>query len=127
MDYFSILLGALCSTKFERSAQNACGSPHGVLVGNFAQEGNFPSPCNGLFALEGLTFATVFLDASSARRLIEPDFKTCVCSGDRYGLISPVEQLPLRSLLPGGYCFCPTAKLHRDHCLLATFKDNKVR
>jgi hypothetical protein len=29
-------------------------------MGNFAQEGKFPSHCNGLFALEGLTFATGF-------------------------------------------------------------------
>jgi hypothetical protein len=31
-------------------------------MGNFAQEGKFPSPCNGLFALEGLTFSTGYLD-----------------------------------------------------------------
>ena len=32
-----------------------------VLVGNFAQEGNSPSPCNGLFALEEVSFSTDFL------------------------------------------------------------------
>jgi hypothetical protein len=31
------------------------------LAGNFALEGYFPSPCNGLFALEGVSFATGFL------------------------------------------------------------------
>jgi hypothetical protein len=55
---FSILFSAPCSTKFERSVpkHNACA--HEVLVGNFAQERNFLSPCNGLFALEGVSFAT---------------------------------------------------------------------
>jgi hypothetical protein len=28
------------------------------MVGNFAQEEIFSSPCNGLFALEGLSFST---------------------------------------------------------------------
>jgi hypothetical protein len=28
------------------------------LAGNFALEGYFPSPCNGLFALEGPSFST---------------------------------------------------------------------
>jgi hypothetical protein len=32
-----------------------------VLVGNLPKRGNSPSPCNGLFALEGLSFATDFL------------------------------------------------------------------
>jgi len=31
------------------------------LAGNFALEGYFPSPCNGLFALEGLSFSARFL------------------------------------------------------------------
>jgi hypothetical protein len=56
MDFFPIS-SARCSTKFERSARKPCASAHGVLVGNFAQEGNSLA-CNGLFALEGLTFST---------------------------------------------------------------------
>jgi hypothetical protein len=28
------------------------------MVGNFAQEEKFSSPCNGLFALEGISFST---------------------------------------------------------------------
>jgi hypothetical protein len=59
---FSIFLSAPCSTKFERSVQNPAAQnshwAHGVLAGNFAQERNFLSPCNGLFALEGVSFAT---------------------------------------------------------------------
>jgi hypothetical protein len=43
-------------------------------------------------------------------------------------MLRPVEQLPLRSLLLGGSCFCPTAKLHRYHCsLVQLFKNTKVR
>ena len=125
-----------CSTKFERSAQNAARSAHGVLVGNFAQEGNSPSPCNGLFALEGLSFSTDFLRRSSARRIASRTLDGLMRlprlrsdSGFRYGLCyRPVEQLPLRSLLLAGLCFCPTAKLHRDHCsLVQLFKNTKVR
>src|ERR1700733_5862408 len=62
MDFFH-LFSAPCSTKFERSVPKP-GRPkfalgaHGVLVGNIAQERNFLSPCNGLFALEGVSFAT---------------------------------------------------------------------
>jgi hypothetical protein len=40
-------------------------------VGNFAQEEKFSSPCNGLFALEGISFST-----GSLR----------VLRGERYGL-----------------------------------------
>ena len=121
-DYFPSRSTLTYSTKFERSAQNA----HGVLVGVLPRRVSFPSPCNGLFALEGLTFATDFPERSSARRL-RPNFKTCACSGSRYGLNSPVEQLPLRSSTAGWVCLCPTAKLYRDHCLLQLFKTTTFR
>jgi hypothetical protein len=61
-------------------------------MGNFAQEGKFPSHRNGLFALEGLTFATGFPWTIKHPAMIQPDLKAFACSGDRYGLISPVEQ-----------------------------------
>jgi hypothetical protein len=51
--YFFHLLKRACSTKFERSAQ-----AHSALVGILPKRGNSPSPCNGLFALEGLSFTT---------------------------------------------------------------------
>jgi hypothetical protein len=45
-----------------------------------------------------------------------------------WALLRPVEQLPLRSMLLGGFHFCPTAKLHRYHCsLVQLFKNTKVR
>jgi hypothetical protein len=44
--------------------------PHGILVGISPNERYFLSPCNGLFALEGLTFATDFPGQSSARRSV---------------------------------------------------------
>jgi hypothetical protein len=112
---FSHPLGATCSTKFERSNQNACVLSHGIVAGNLPWRETLPSVRNGLFALEGLTFTTVFPGQSSAR-LYRVEDETCAYSGDRYGLNSPVEQLPLRSLLLGGSDFCPTAKLY-DHCL----------
>ena len=66
---FSVWLALTYSTKFERSAQNA----HGALVGVLPKRVSFPSPCNGLFALEGLTFAIDFPGRSRARRF-RPDF-----------------------------------------------------
>jgi hypothetical protein len=50
-----------CSTKFERSTQNVGASAQNVLVGNLPKRGNSPSPCNGLFALEEVSFSTGFL------------------------------------------------------------------
>jgi hypothetical protein len=55
---FSILFSAPCSTKFERSAPTFQRYQRIGLADNFALEGYFPSPCNGLFALEGLSFFT---------------------------------------------------------------------
>jgi hypothetical protein len=39
-------------------------------------------------------------------------------SDDRYGLLSPSNNCRFVSILLAGYCISPTAKLHRDHCLL---------
>jgi hypothetical protein len=45
-------------------------------MGNFAQEGKFPSPCNGLFALEGLSFT-----ADSLRDLAPGDYSAELLDG----------------------------------------------
>jgi hypothetical protein len=96
------LLSALNSTKFERSAQNA----RGVLVGIFAQEGKFSLALQWIARLEGLTFSTDFPNAQVPGGGL-PNFEACVCSGSRYGLNSPVEQLPLRSSTAGWVGFLP--------------------
>ena len=100
--------------------------PHMAFWWAFCPGGDFSLALQWIARLEGLTFATDFPERSSARRL-RPNFKACACSGSRYGLNSPVEQLPLRSSTAGWVCLCPTAKLYRDHCLLQLFKTTTFR
>jgi hypothetical protein len=97
-----VLLSAFSSTKFERSAQNA----HGVLVGILPRRGTFPSPCNGLLVWKVLPSLPIFPNAQGPGGRL-PNFEACVCSGSRYGLNSPVEQLPLRSSTAGWVCLLP--------------------
>jgi hypothetical protein len=58
---FSICSARFAAPNLKDRSQKPGACAHGVLVGNFAQERNFLSPCNGLFALEGVSFATGFL------------------------------------------------------------------
>jgi hypothetical protein len=77
------------------------------------KRGNSPSPCNGLFALEGLSFSTdslralapgddsaELLDGPTTACLVEIKFRFTV-----WALLRPVEQLLLRSILLGRLCF----------------------
>jgi hypothetical protein len=73
------------------------------MVGNFAQEEKFSSPCNGLFALEGISFSTGSLRIREVSGM---------------GSATARRTTALRLILLAGGLF-PTAKLH---CLLlATF------
>jgi hypothetical protein len=65
------------------------------MVGNFAQEEKFSSPCNGLFALEGISFSTGSL-------------RNCEVSG--MGSATARRTTALRLILLAGVLF-PTAKL----------------
>jgi hypothetical protein len=60
MVIFSICSSALAAPNLKdlprRPRLSAC-----VLVGNLPKRENSPSPCNGLLALEGLSFTTEFL------------------------------------------------------------------
>jgi hypothetical protein len=94
------LLSAISSTKFERSAQNA----HGVLVGVVPRRGFFPRLAMDCSLWKVLPSLPISLDAQAPGGLL-PDFEACACSGSRYGLNSPVEQLPLRSSLLGGFVY----------------------
>ena len=53
MGIFSIDSRALAAPNLKDLHRNAC-----VLAGNVPWRGTSPSPCNGLFALEGLSFST---------------------------------------------------------------------
>ena len=64
-------LEALAALNLKDRSKNSSLSSAWVMVGNFAQEEKFSSPCNGLFALEGISFST-----GSLR----------VPRGERYGL-----------------------------------------
>jgi hypothetical protein len=65
------------------------------MVGNFAQEEKFSSPCNGLFALEGISFSTGSLRIREVSGM---------------GSATARRTTALRSLLLAGGLF-PTAKL----------------
>jgi hypothetical protein len=53
MDISSTRSSALAAPNLKDLPRRAC-----ALVGIMPKRGNSPSPCNGLFALEGLSFTT---------------------------------------------------------------------
>jgi len=75
MDISSIRSSALAAPNLKDLPRRAC-----ALVGILPKRGNSPSPCNGLFALEGLSFAT-----DSLRDLAPGDYSAELLDG----LISP--------------------------------------
>jgi hypothetical protein len=58
MSIFLICSARVAAPNLKDRSQNLCAFAHGVLVGNLPKRDNFPSPCNGLLALEGSSFST---------------------------------------------------------------------
>jgi hypothetical protein len=92
-------LDALAAPNLKDRSKNHIASCAWVMVGNFAQEEKFSSPCNGLFALEGISFSTGSLRIREVSGM---------------GSATARRTTALRLILLAG-CLFPTAKLH---CLL---------
>ena len=111
-----------CSTKFERSARDAWHPG-----GQFAQRGNI-SLISQRIVRSGKVFPSLPFPGTLKRpAMIQPDLEIGVCSGCRYGLISPSNNCRFaRSYWLGIVSALPRSSVTTAYAR-NTFKDNKVR
>jgi hypothetical protein len=69
---FSRDRSALAAPNFKDLPRKPALSARSILVGNYAQEGRLTLACNGLFALEGISFATACPGSPRPTRM-QPD------------------------------------------------------